>query len=82
MPEGVSASLQDMGSAAEQALAERLEAERKRGQLLPNTDPRDLAGYLLSVMYRLSVLARRGKSREELEAIVEITINALPVPRG
>ncbi len=82
MPEGVSASLQDMGSAFEQALTERLEAERKCGQLLPTTDPRDLAGYLLSVMYGLTVLARRGKSREELEAIVEVTINALPVSRG
>jgi len=81
IPEDVSASLKDMGSAAEQALAGRLEAERKRGQLLPDTDPRALAGYLLSVIYGLSVLARRGKSRDELEAIVEVTIAALPVPR-
>jgi len=82
MPEGVSASLQDMGSAVEQALTKRLEAERKRGQLLPNTDPRDFAGYLLSVMYGLTVMARRGKSREELETIVDVTINGLPVPKG
>jgi AcrR family transcriptional regulator len=82
MPENVSAALQDMGSAVERALTERLQADRKRGQLLPSTDPRDFAGYLLSVMYGLSVLARQGKSREELEAIVEVTINALPVPRG
>ena len=82
MPEGISASLQDMATAVEQALTERLEAERKRGQLTTDTDPRALAGYLLSVMYGLSVLARRGKSREELETIVDVTIKALPVPRG
>ena len=80
MPQGVSASLHDMGTAAEQALTDRLEAEQQGGQLPANTDPRDLAGYLLSVMYGLSVLARRGKSSEELEAVVEFTIDALPLP--
>lgn len=81
MPKDVSISLHDMGLIAEQALTEFLEAEQKQGQLLPSANPRDIAGYLLSVMYGLSVLARRGKIRKELDKIVEFTIDTLPVPQ-
>ena len=78
MPEDMSASLQGMGLATEQALIERLVSEQERGQLSPQADPKEIAGYLLSLMYGLTVLARRGNPRKELEAIVDFSIAAFP----
>ena len=81
MPEDISASLQGMGLATERALTELLVIEQERGQLPSQTNPNEIAGYLLSIMYGLSVLARRGKPRKELEAIVDLLITAFP-PTG
>ncbi len=81
MPEEVSASLQGMGMATERVLIERLVSEQERGQLPPQADPKEIAGYLLSLMYGLTVLARRGKPRKELEAIVDFSITAF-LPTG
>lgn len=78
MPEEISTALQEMGLANEQALTDLLEAERQRGQLPPDTDPGRIAGYVLSVMYGLAVQARRGTPRAELEAIVDVSLTALP----
>ncbi|MGB5589464.1 MAG: TetR/AcrR family transcriptional regulator [Gammaproteobacteria bacterium] len=81
MPGDVTASLRDMGSATEQTLTELFATEQENGHLLPHVEPRDFAGYLLSVIYGLAVLARRGKPRQQLKAVVDLTIDALPVPR-
>jgi AcrR family transcriptional regulator len=80
VPEEISATLQDMGLANERALTHYLEVERQRGQLPPEADSGQIAGYLLSVLHGLSVLARRGKPRAELEAVVDLSIKALPIP--
>ena len=78
VPEEVSGSLQKMGRSAEQVLTDFLKAEQRRGRLLPSTCPKELAGYLLSLLYGLSVLARRGKPRSELKAVVEVAVQTLP----
>ena len=77
IPEDVSASLQVMGLAIEQSLTDILAVEQDRGQLSRRVDPREMAGYLLSIMYGLSVLARRGKPRKELEAIADLSMPTL-----
>ncbi|MCU7845139.1 MAG: TetR/AcrR family transcriptional regulator [Candidatus Thiodiazotropha sp. (ex Monitilora ramsayi)] len=82
IPDDVSLTLQAMRSVNEQALRKVIEAEQKRGLLLQTAKPRDLAEYLLSVLYGISVLARQGKSRRELVRVVEIAINALPLPQS
>lgn len=82
VPEEVSGSLQEMGLGNEQFLTDFLKAEQRRGQLPPGTRPKEMAGYLLSLMYGLSVLARRGKPRKELKAVVEVAIQILSTTRG
>jgi hypothetical protein len=55
-----------------------LEAERLNGQLPEDTQVQDIASYLLSVTYGLTVLARGGKTKEELMAVAEMAVSALP----
>ena len=78
IPEEIAESLRELGSANEQALTKFLRSEQRRGELPSTTNPRELAGYLISVMYGLSVLARSGKSRKQLRAIVDIAVASLP----
>ena len=77
LPDEVSESLREIGLTNEQVLIDFLKAEQKRGQLPSTAHPKEVAGYLLSVMYGLSVLARRGKTRKELKAIVDVSIKML-----
>ena len=51
--------LEEMGMANELILSETLETERLRGGLPEDTNVHDITGYLLSVSYSLSVLAKR-----------------------
>lgn len=78
IPSEISSSLQDMCMAREMELTNLLEGERLCGQLPENAQVHDIAGYLLAVMYGLSVLARRGKTKKELKAVAEIAVSALP----
>ncbi|MBT2990416.1 MAG: TetR/AcrR family transcriptional regulator [Candidatus Thiodiazotropha sp. (ex Ctena orbiculata)] len=82
LPEDVSQSLRVMRQVNEKRLTRVLETERKRGLLPATAKPRDIAEYLVSVLYGLSVLSKQGKSRSELIRIVDIAINALPTPDG
>ena len=75
IPSETTSSLLDLGLGSEMALTNMLEAERLRGQLPESTNVKDTAGYLLSVMYGLAVLARRGKNQEELQTVVKITVS-------
>ncbi|MBW9267583.1 MAG: TetR/AcrR family transcriptional regulator [Candidatus Thiodiazotropha sp. (ex. Lucinisca nassula)] len=82
MPDDVSLSLQEMRQVNAQLLTKAVQAEQKRGLLLQAAKPRDIAEYLLSVLYGLSVLARQGKSRKELVRIVNVAITALPMAQA
>ena len=77
MPEDTTAVLQDMGQESEKALVNFLKAEKLRGELSRDARVKDIAGYLLSVMYGLSVLAKREKSKKELRAVVDTAMQAL-----
>ena len=78
IPDEISSSLKDMGLASEVALSELLEAEKLRGQLPEDTRVQDITGYLLSVTYGMTVLAQRGKTKEELRAVAEMAVSLLP----
>lgn len=78
IPSEVESSLRDMGLANEMALSGMLEAERLRGQLPEEAHVQDITAYLLSVTYGLTVLAGRGKTKEELTAVAEMAVNTLP----
>ena len=78
VPAEIESSLMDMAQANEMALAGLFEAEIQSGRLPDDTRVQDLAGYLLSVTYGLSVMARRGKTKEELKAVAEMAVSTLP----
>ena len=78
VPSEVESSLRDMGLANEMALSGMLEAERLRGQLPEDAQVQDITAYLLSVTYGLTMLAGRGKTKEELTAVAEMAVNTLP----
>ena len=59
-------------------LANLLESEQQRGHLPDDAKVQDIAGLLTSVTYGLTVQARRGKTKEELDAIAEMAVSALP----
>ena len=50
-----------------------------RSQLPEDARVQDIAGYITSVMYGLAVLARRGKTKEELKVIADMAVSTLPV---
>ena len=78
IPGEVESSLKDMGLANEVALSNILEAEKLRGQLPGDAQVQDITAYLLSVTYGLTVLAGRGKTKEELRAVAEMAVSTLP----
>jgi len=78
IPGEIESSLNDMALANETALSDTLKAEKLRGQLPDNARVQDITGYLLSVTYGLTVLAGRGKTKEELRAVADIAVNTLP----
>ncbi|MES9990853.1 MAG: TetR/AcrR family transcriptional regulator [Candidatus Thiodiazotropha sp.] len=78
IPDDISLLLQTMRSAHQQTLRKVIATEQERGLLAQTEKPGDIAEYLLSVLYGISVLARQGKSRKELHKVVDIAISALP----
>jgi hypothetical protein len=77
IPSEVESSLMEMGLANEKALTNMLEAERLGGQLPEDAQVQDLTAYLLSVTYGLTVLAGRGKTKEELKAVADMAVSTL-----
>lgn len=78
VPAEIESSLMDMAQANEMALSGMFEAEILSGRLPDDTPVQNLAGYLLSMTYGLTVMARRGKTKEELMAVAEMAVNTLP----
>ena len=78
IPDEIASNLEDMGMANEVALTNLLEAEQLNGGLPEDTRVHDITSYLLSITYGLTVLAQRGKPKEELRAVVEMAVSALP----
>jgi AcrR family transcriptional regulator len=79
VPSEIESSLEAMGEATEAALFNVLEAERLADRLPKDAPVQDITGYLLSVTYGLSVLARQGKTKQELSSVVEMAISTLPL---
>jgi AcrR family transcriptional regulator len=78
IPDEIASNLEDMGMANEVALTNLLEAEQLNGGLPEDTRVHDITSYLLSITYGLTVLAGRGKLKEELRAVAEMAVSALP----
>jgi AcrR family transcriptional regulator len=63
---------------AQDAWRDWLVRARSDGRLAPDADPDDLARFLATVAYGLSVQARSGATREELRRVAAIALRAWP----
>lgn len=77
VPPSAAASLEHLCTANEQALVALLEHEQEHGNLPRDVSPGELAAYLQSVMYGLSVLAKQGKGPAELRKVALVAIRQL-----
>ena len=62
----------------EQAIRERLEQAKTDGDLGTDTDPADLARYVVTVMRGIGVQAANGAHREELQRVAKTALRSLP----
>ncbi len=60
------------------ALMERFRRAKDEGDLLPHVDPEGLTGFLTALLQGLSVQARSGAARSELEAMVQTSLAVWP----
>jgi AcrR family transcriptional regulator len=60
------------------AIRERFERAHAEGDLPANADPTELTNYIGTVVCGMAVLAASGKTREDLEKVIELTMRAWP----
>jgi AcrR family transcriptional regulator len=77
MPDDISSLMLDTSYDFEAALCNILQSEKHRGQLPTDLNAKDTAAYILSIIYGLSIMARRGKSCRELKSIVKAAIKMM-----
>ena len=65
-------------AAMETAIRERLERAKLTGDLPPDSNPADLARYITTVSHGMAVHAAGGASREDLNRVVQIALQAWP----
>jgi AcrR family transcriptional regulator len=63
----------------EAALRRRFQRAKSEGDLPADTDPADLARYVVAIIYGMAVQAAGGASRAKLQHIVEMTLRTLPL---
>ena len=68
--------------ASEVAFRQRFERARSEGDLPADSDPADLARYVVTVIQGMSVQAAGGASREDLRRIAEMALSSLARMRG
>jgi AcrR family transcriptional regulator len=62
--------------AGEAAIRARLDRARDEGDLPPDADPAELARYVTTVMYGISVQAAGGVTRDQLHRLVDLTMSS------
>ena len=77
MPEDVTASLKDMGQENEKALVAFFKKEKLDGNIPQKADARQLATYIMSVMYGIGVLAKNGNSRKSLRSVAQVAVQVI-----
>ena len=64
--------------AGEEAIVERFERARAEGDLPADVDVKQLAGFIRTVVYGMTVKAASGATRDELEGVIELALSAWP----
>jgi AcrR family transcriptional regulator len=62
----------------EAAIRQRLKRAKSEGDLLPDSNPADLARFLAAVMYGMSIQAAGGASRRDLKRVTQVALRAWP----
>jgi AcrR family transcriptional regulator len=65
-------------AAAEVALRRRLQRAKREGDLPKNTDPAELAHYVMTVVRGMAVQSAGGASRDQLHRVAQIALRAWP----
>lgn len=76
--ESVRAELSRRRAGAEAAVCRRLERAIADGDLVATANPAQLAGFLMTVIWGMSVQAAGGATRSQLEAAAEVAMQAWP----
>jgi AcrR family transcriptional regulator len=79
---GVRAELAAVRAAGETKVRERFERAKREGDLPPDVNAADLAKFVVTVLYGLSVQAAGGATRAQLGRVVDIALRAWPVAAG
>lgn len=76
--EAVRKELSRRRALAEKAVQKRFEKAKQAGDLPPESDPEQLARYLMTVIWGLSVQAAGGAGRSELEQVASAALTCFP----
>jgi AcrR family transcriptional regulator len=79
--EGADAIRQELNlrrAAGEAALRKRLKRAKSEGDLPSDSDPADLARYIITIIRGMAVQAAGGASRDELRRVVRMALRAWP----
>jgi AcrR family transcriptional regulator len=76
--ESIRRELASRRSASVAALRQRFERAFAEGDLPADSDPADLARYIVAVLQGMAVQAAGGASHEELRGVVEVALRAWP----
>ena len=74
----VARALIDARAAGEDAVRERFTRAKQDGDLPADVDPAELAAYIRTVIYGMTVKAAGGATREELERVVQLAMRGWP----
>ena len=77
--QAIADELKTLRRANEASIAARLARGQEAGELAPGLTVAGLAKYVVSVMHGMSIQARDGASVEELSAVAETALAALPI---
>ncbi len=77
MPEDITASLNGLGKEHETALVAFFKKEKLDGNLPKKADIKQLATYVMSVMYGIGVLAKNGNSQKSLKSVAQIAVQVI-----
>ncbi len=76
-PDAAAESVRHARDFAEKSLRKLFKQEISKGNLDSSVDPKSLAQYLLLVLHGTAAMARGGKSKKELEALVKTAVDAI-----
>lgn len=77
LPNEITSSMLDRSHDMEKSLCDVVHSEQRRGQLRKDLKAKDIAAYIMSIIYGLSIMARRGKSCSELKSIAKAAIKTM-----